>query len=67
MQTFMARFVRPNGDRGVIYVLSASAGEAVIDVLHRQGPLSQVDVTPRRRAALLLPHPWLPGRQPGKR
>ena len=57
MQTFMARFVRPNGDRGVIYVLAASAGLAVLDVLQRHEAVQQVSVTPRRRAALLVPRP----------
>lgn len=65
MQTFMARFVRPNGDRGVIYVLAASAGLAVLDVLKQQAPVQQVSVTPRRRAALLVPQPWLAGEPRG--
>jgi len=66
MQTFVARFVRPNGDRGMIYVLASSAGLAVLDVMHHQGPLQRVSVTPRRCPALLTPHPWLPGRKPAK-
>lgn len=65
MQTFMARFVRPNGDRGVIYVLAASAGLAVLDVLKRHEAVQQVTVTPRRRAALLVPRPLANGSTPG--
>jgi hypothetical protein len=61
VKTFMARFTRPNGDQGVIYVLAASAGLAVLDVLKRQAPVDQVNVTPTRRAALLMPSPWLAG------
>ncbi|NRF68481.1 hypothetical protein HLB44_15915 [Aquincola sp. S2] len=37
MQTFMARFVRPNGERGVIYVVAASAAVAMLDVMRKQG------------------------------
>ena len=58
MQTFMAKFVRPDGQKGVIYVLAASAGLAVLDVVRRQAPVSQVDVRPRRRAALLVQDPF---------
>jgi len=60
MQTFMARFVRPNGDRGVLYVLSSCAGLAVLDVMRQRGPMAQVNVTPRRCAALLASHPGVP-------
>jgi hypothetical protein len=69
MQTFIARFVRPNGDRGELFVFAASAGLAVLDVMHQQGPVSQVSVTPRRCAALLTAQPWIPGRvapKPGR-
>jgi len=62
MQTFKARFVRPNGECGELYVFAASAGLAVLDVMHQQAPVSQVSVTPRRCAALLAPQPWMPGR-----
>lgn len=67
MQTFMARFVRPNGDHGVIYVLAASAALAVVDVMQHLGPLAHVSVRPRRRAALLTPLlPWSTPREPRK-
>lgn len=67
MQTFMARFIRLNGDQGVVYILAVSAGTALVDVLKAQGPVAQISVTPRRRAALLMPWPRLPGRLPAKR
>ena len=54
MQTFMARFVRPNGDRGVMFVMAASAALALLDVVSQQSPVSNVTVAPRRRAALLV-------------
>jgi hypothetical protein len=66
VQTFMARFVRPNGDRGVMYVLAVSAGTALVDVLKGHGPVAQVSVEPKRCAALLTPWPRLPRRQPAK-
>ena len=55
MQTFMARFVRPSGERGVIYVVAASAALAMLEVMHKQGPVSNLDVVPKRKAALLVP------------
>ena len=58
MRTFMARFVRPDGQRGVLYVLSTSPSAAVLEVMQQQGPVSQITVTPRRRAALLVQRPW---------
>ena len=67
MQTFMARFVRRNGDQGVIYVLAASAGLALIDVMAHLGPMAHVSVRPKRRAALLIPVlPKSAGRGPRK-
>lgn len=63
MHTFMARFVRPNGDRGVIFVMAASAALALLDVVEQQRPVSTVTVAPRRRAALLVAKP---GRPPKK-
>lgn len=54
MQTFKAHFTRPDGKRGVIYVIAASAALAMLDVLQQEGPLASMNVTPRRRAALLV-------------
>ncbi|NRF68493.1 hypothetical protein HLB44_15975 [Aquincola sp. S2] len=64
MQTFMARFVRPNGERGVIYVVAASAAVAMLDVMRKQGPVNDLEVEPRRLAALLVP-PLAAQQRPG--
>ena len=60
MQTFKAQYVRPNGERGVIYVLAASAVLAMLDVMQQTGPLASVNVVPKRRAALLVHTPQAP-------
>ncbi len=60
MPTFMARFVKPNGERGVIYVMAMSAALAMVDVMKREGPLSGIEVKARRRAALLITKPGRP-------
>jgi hypothetical protein len=57
MKTFMARFVRPNGDRCVLYVLASSAGQAVQDVMRIQGPVLHVNVVPHQLAALFCAKP----------
>lgn len=63
MQTFMARFVRPNGERGVMFVMAASAALALLEVVDSESPVSDVTVAPRRRAALLVAKPGRPSRK----
>jgi len=67
VRTFMARFVRPDGQRGVMYVLSSSPCAAVLEVMNKHASVSQVSVTPQRRAALLVPRPWLPPEPQGRK
>ena len=57
MNTFMARFTRPNGEQGVIHVMAESTALAMLEVMRRLGPLSNIDVKARRRAALLVNKP----------
>jgi hypothetical protein len=54
MQTFVANFVRPSGEQGVLYILAASSAQALVEVVDRVGPLRKANVYPRHRAALLV-------------
>ena len=37
MNTFMARFTRPNGEQGVIHVMALNTALAMLEVMRRHG------------------------------
>jgi len=53
MQTFVAQFVRPTGEQGMVRLTAANSLGALLEVFITQGEVSMLSVQPQRRAALL--------------
>ncbi len=53
MQTFVAQFIRPNGESGVLHLVADSSLDAMLEVFITEGQVRSLTLQPQRRAALL--------------
>ena len=53
MQTFVAQFIRPNGESGVLHLVADSSLDAMLEVFITEGQVQRLNLQPQRRAALL--------------
>ena len=53
MQSFVAQFVRPTGEPGVLHLEAGNSLAATLEVFITQGQVQLLSVQPQRRAALL--------------
>lgn len=57
MQTFVAQFVRPTGEPGVLQLTAGNSLAATLEVFITQGHVQLLSVQKQRRAALLMAPP----------